>query len=339
MDSTSFLSLYACPVCAGALETGAGDTLRCAQCGARYGYEANILDLRRAPEAGAAAGAARGPAETTETVRAFYTESPFPNYPPEETIFSLRSRASRSEFARLLDQAIPGDASVVEIGCGTGQMSLFLATAERRVVGADLTRASLNLAADAARRFGVQRARFVETDLRNPGLRDGAFDVVYSSGVLHHTPNPAASFARVARLLRPGGVMVLGLYNQYARLPHRVRRGLSALTGFRWVPFDPVLRARDSEPERKKAWFRDQYLHPEEHRHSIAEVQRWFAAAGIRYLRCFPDSRIAAEPLEGPALFSAADDNWGLENVISQLGWGFTLGHEGGLWVTIGVKD
>jgi len=100
---------------------------------------------------------------------------------------------------------------VLELGCGTGQLSLFLASADRRVVGADLTRPSLELAQAAAERYGVPNVQFVETDLRTPGLRRGAFDVVICSGVLHHTPDPRAAFAAVARLARPGGVLAIGL--------------------------------------------------------------------------------------------------------------------------------
>src|SRR5213076_2155573 len=105
----------------------------------------------------------------------------------------------------------------LEVGCGTGQMSLYLARADRLVIGADLTRASLELAAAAAHRFKLDRVLFVETDLHRPGLRPGSFDVVYSSGVLHHTPNPRASFACLAELVRPGGMVVLGVYNAFAR--------------------------------------------------------------------------------------------------------------------------
>jgi SAM-dependent methyltransferase len=217
-------------------------------------------------------------------------------------------------------------------------MSLFLATADRLVVGADLTRASLQLAAAAAQRFGVDQVRFVETDLRTPGLRQGAFDVVYSSGVLHHTPDPRASFASLARLAKRGGIVVLGLYNTWARIPHRMRRALGRLTGFKWVPFDPVLHDRAGEPARREAWMRDQYMHPEEHRHTTREVQRWFRESGIEYLRTYPDSLLASEPLQDDALFRPADDDWGLENWIAQLGWMKTLAHEGGLWVTIGRK-
>lgn len=323
MDWTELL---ACPSCRGPLRTEKEGSLVCAPCKATYIARDGIVHLRIPSE------------ERTEVVRRFYTRAPFPNYPPSDTLSDLRGRAARSEFARLLDRAVPGDAKVVELGCGTGQMSLFLATAERVVIGVDLTRASLALGAAAAARYGLDRAHFVETDLRSPGLREGAFDVVYSSGVLHHTPDPRASFASIARLARPGGMIVLGLYNAYARFPHRLRRAVARLTDFKIVPFDPVLRAREAEPERRQAWLSDQYEHPEEHRHTIAEVHRWFRDNDVEYLRSFPSALIGAEPLQGPELFEAAEDDWALENVFSQIGWAATLSHEGGLWVTVGRK-
>jgi SAM-dependent methyltransferase len=217
-------------------------------------------------------------------------------------------------------------------------MSLFLATADRVVIGADLTEASLLLAAGAARRFGCDRVLFVETDLRRPGLREGAFDVVYSSGVLHHTPDPRRSFARLAALAKPGGIIVLGLYNLVARLPHRMRRALGRLSGFRHIWFDPVLRDRGAEPERREAWLRDQYLHPEEHCHTIGEVQGWFRENGVEFLRTYPNALIAADPLDGSALFHPAEDDWWFENWIAQVGWTMSLAHEGGLFVTIGRR-
>jgi SAM-dependent methyltransferase len=318
--------LLACPACRGPLRPVADGRLECAACRVSYASRDGILDLRVAAET------------RTETVRQFYSRSPFPNYPPNDTLSGLRGRAARSEFARLLDQAVPGDARVVELGCGTGQMSLYLATADRVILGADLTRASLALGAAAAARYCLDRVRFVETDLRSPGLREAAFDVVYSSGVLHHTPDPAASFRSMARLARPGGIIVLGLYNAYARFPHRMRRGIARMTRFKVIPFDPVLRARDAEPERRKAWFFDQYEHPEEHRHTVAEVHRWFRDSDVEYLRSFPNTLIGADPLQGPELFEPAEDDWGVENVMAQIGWASTLGHEGGLWVTIGRR-
>jgi SAM-dependent methyltransferase len=274
--------------------------------------------------------------ERSRAVRSFYEAAPFPGYPPRDSLAALRVRAERSAFARLLDRAIPGDARIVDVGCGTGQMCLYLSRADRIVVGADLTRASLRLAASAAQRFGLTRVRFVETDLRRPGLIPGSFDVVYSAGVLHHTPDPRASFARMARLARPGGMIVLGVYNTFARLPTRLRRVIARLTRYRVVPFDAVLRDRSNEPARREAWLRDQYRHPEEHCHTIAEVQDWFGENGVEYFRSYPSAVFEDEPDD---LFTVAADNWRAEAWLAQLGWMRTLGHEGGLFFSVGRRS
>jgi SAM-dependent methyltransferase len=270
-----------------------------------------------------------------DAVRQFYEEAPFPGYPERDSLTGLRARAERSVFARLLDRAIPGDARILEIGCGTGQMSLYLARADRTIVAADFCQASLQLGAAAARRFHVDRVHFVETDLQNPGLRPGSFDVVYSSGVLHHTADPRASFARIAPLARPGGMVIIGVYNAIARLPLRIRRVVARLSNYRFIPFDPVLRDRRNEPARRKAWLRDQYQHPEEHRYTVAQIQSWFAENGVDYVRTYPSALLDEDHEE---LFTAAPDNWRPETWLAQVGWIRALGPEGGLFVTVGRR-
>jgi SAM-dependent methyltransferase len=316
----AFRDLLACPACGSMLTAG----WRCTECGARYTAPDGIPDLRLGGDARA------------DTVRRFYEHAPFPGYRQRESLASLYARAERSEFARLLDQAIPGDARILEVGCGTGQMSLYLTRADRLVIGADFTRASLLLGQGAARRFGLARVQFVETDLRRPGLRAGAFDVVYASGVLHHTPNPRASFARIAALARPGGIIIVGLYNAFARMPFRLRRLIARLSGYRWIPLDPVLRERDGDPARREAWLRDQYQHPEEHRHTVGEVQTWFNENNVEYVRTYPSALIGEAP---DGLFTAAGDTWRPEAWLAQLGWMRSLGPEGGLFVTVGRRE
>jgi SAM-dependent methyltransferase len=271
----------------------------------------------------------------TDIVRRFYERAPFPGYPPHDSLATFRARAGRNAFVRLLDGSIAGDARIVDVGCGTGQMSLYLARGDRLVVGADLTRPALALGVAAAKRFGLHQVHFVETDLHAAGLQPGAFDVVFSSGVLHHTPDPQRAFTAVARLARPGGVIVLGLYNAVARIPLRLRRAVARLFDFRYVPGDPVLRDRQAQPARREAWLRDQYLHPEEHRHTLREVQRWFADNGIEYLRTYPNAMLDDEPGD---LFAPAGDNWIAEGWLSQILWMWTLGREGGLFFTIGRR-
>ena len=316
--------LLACPACEGTLD----HTLLCLDCGARYDAPDGIPNLNVTPNPNIKD-------DCSDRVRRFYEHAPFPGYRARDTIEGLRARAERSEFAKLLDSAIPMDARIVEVGCGTGQMSLYLARGQRTVIGADLTRASLTLGAAAAKRFGLNRVQFVETDLQHPGLKKGAFDIVYTSGVLHHTADPRASFAQIAKLARPGGMIVVGLYNAFARLPLRVRRVAARASSYRWIPFDPVLRDRKCEPERREAWLRDQYRHPEEHRHTLHEVQDWFAENRIDYVRSYPSALIGEAP-EG--MFDAEGDSWRFEGWLAQLGWMGSLGHEGGLFVTIGRR-
>lgn len=314
-----FLELLACPLCRGELSA----ECTCRKCVKCYAAPDGIPNLRVANDARA------------EVVRRFYEETPFPGYPAHGNLAWLHARAERSDFARLLSQAIPSDARILDIGCGTGQMSLYLARARRLVIGADLTRKSLELGAAAARRFQLTRVLFVETDLHCPGLREASFDVVYSSGVLHHTANPRKSFARIVQLARPGGMIVLGLYNVFARLPLRLRRLVARLTGYRIIPFDPVLRDRKNEKARRLAWLRDQYRHPEEHCHTLGEVQSWFRENDVAYVRAYPSALIAEESED---LFAFAGDNWRPETLLAQLGWIGTLAHEGGLFITIGQR-
>lgn len=311
--------LLACPHCRASLSAA----WSCESCGASFDVLDDVPDLRVASSG------------RTDTVRQFYAGAPFPGYAPNDTLASLRAQAERNAFVRLLDLAIAPDARIVEVGCGTGQMSLYLARADRRVIGADLTRASLLLGAAAARRFGVTQIQFVETDLHRPGLAVGAFDVVYCSGVLHHTPDPRDAFARVASLARPGGLIILGLYNAFARLPLRLRRVAARLSGYRWIPFDRVLKDRRDDPERCAAWLRDQYQHPEERRHTLGEVRSWFADNEVDFIRTYPSSLLGEEPDD---LLRPAEDHWPAEDWLAQLAWIAPLEREGGLFVTVGRR-
>src|SRR5262249_42942268 len=108
-DMDAPVDLLACPACGGAL--GAGATgLRCGACAAVYPAGGGVPDLPPAGGAGWDGG------------RDFSSAAPFPGSPPRMSLSGLRARARRSELARALDAAIPGDARVLEVGCGTGQM-------------------------------------------------------------------------------------------------------------------------------------------------------------------------------------------------------------------------
>src|SRR5258706_12488936 len=117
-----FRELLACPACAGAL----GPDWSCRGCGAHFDAPDSIPNLRLTGDV------------RTDVVRRFYERAPFPGYPPRDSLAALHARAERSAFARLIHRAIPGDARIVDVGCGTGQMCLYLARADRVAIGADV---------------------------------------------------------------------------------------------------------------------------------------------------------------------------------------------------------
>ena len=143
--------------------------------------------------------------DVTEIVKQFYEQTPFPDYDDLDNHRALLEKARSGLFARLLNEQIPYNARVVEIGCGTGQLTNFLAIAHRSVLGVDVCLNSLQLAQRFKTEHGLERAAFAQMNLFRPGLKDGFFDVVISNSVLHHTADCRGAFQCISRLLKPGG--------------------------------------------------------------------------------------------------------------------------------------
>ncbi|MCH7774630.1 MAG: methyltransferase domain-containing protein [Bacteroidetes bacterium] len=124
-------------------------------------------------------------------------------------------------------------------------------------------------------------------NLFHPAIAKQSMDVVISNGVLHHTVDTRAAFHSIARLVKPGGHIIVGLYNKIGRLRTDLRRQLYKLFGESVLFLDPHLR-KDHSPEKRRAWIQDQYCHPEEHKHTISEVLAWFDETGIQFVSSIP---------------------------------------------------
>jgi ubiquinone/menaquinone biosynthesis C-methylase UbiE len=106
-----------------------------------------------------------------------------------------------------------GGELILEVGCGMGTDLLEFAKGGARVVGLDLTRRHLELAARRFAFFG-QEGRFHEGDAERLPFRDDSFDFVYSNGVLHHTPDTAKAIREIHRVLKPGKSATILLYHR-----------------------------------------------------------------------------------------------------------------------------
>ena len=100
---------------------------------------------------------------------------------------------------------------VLEIGCGCGSDAERFSRAGAHYTAVDLTNAAVNI---TQRRFQLNHleGQFVQGDAENLPFADGSFDLVYSHGVLHHTPDTPRTIREVHRVLSPGGRAMIMLY-------------------------------------------------------------------------------------------------------------------------------
>lgn len=293
-----------CPRCFAALPLEAED---CGACGLTFVREGGVLDVlgprEREPDAA--------------RVEEFYEASPFPGYAPDEDAASLLDRSRRSPFLVALDRAVPTHGRFLDVGCGTAQVPAFLALAasRRRVVAVDGCRASLGLASEFARSVSLSNLQLVRADLFDLPIEPGSFDVVSCRGVVHHTPDPYRAMTCVARCVAPGGVLLLGFYENLARAWHRARCRIATLRGGRpLAALDPVLRREDIDPERRRIWIEDQYHHPLEHTLPLPRVWAHLQRLGFHWVRSVP-------PRPEPGLFDATPRPAKYALLRRRLGW------------------
>jgi ubiquinone/menaquinone biosynthesis C-methylase UbiE len=105
--------------------------------------------------------------------------------------------------------------TVLEIGCGNGADGTLFAEAGAEYTGVDLTDAAVVATRNHFRSLGLN-GTFQLENAERLSFGNESFDVVYSYGVLHHTPNPEEAFREVYRVLKPGGKAIFMLYHKHS---------------------------------------------------------------------------------------------------------------------------
>jgi ubiquinone/menaquinone biosynthesis C-methylase UbiE len=156
-----------------------------------------------------------------ERVRAFWQENPcgtkFADAPPGSRRFYELVEEHRYKKEWHIPAAAgfaqTKDLAVLEVGCGLGTDGAQFAKAGAQYTGIDLTDAAVELAKRRFELFNLP-GTFRVADAERLDFADNSFDLVYSHGVLHHTPNTAAAVREIHRVLRPGGKAVVMLYHR-----------------------------------------------------------------------------------------------------------------------------
>jgi SAM-dependent methyltransferase len=200
------ISLLQCPRCREtlALEGTETTTLGCRSCGASYPITGGVPRL-----AGELYAASFGRQWNRYDVA---------RPEEDEATFRVKTGVEPRDLAGRL---------VLDAGCGGGRYARLLGRHGARVVGVDLSAAVEKAAALCA---DLPDVAIVQADLLDLPVVEWAFDLVYSIGVLHHTPDPRRAFAQIARRVKPGGRLAVWLYRRNTPPQEWLNSGLRAVS-------------------------------------------------------------------------------------------------------------
>ncbi len=139
---------------------------------------------------------------------------------------------------------------VLEIGCGCGTDLLQFARAGAEVYGIDLSKHSVELARKRFNLYGL-KAEVNDGDGENLPFHAEQFDLVYSWGVLHHTPNPPKAVMEIYRVLKRGGLIKAMVYRRFSGMGLRLYLQYGLLKGKPFASLSELLSKHQESPGTK----------------------------------------------------------------------------------------
>jgi SAM-dependent methyltransferase len=228
-------------------------------------------------------------------VRSHYEEHPYPQWlaaepvgPPTTLDALLSEQFPDSSF---IPGGKEGSIDILVAGCGTGRSAIHAAQRFRDAQVLAIDRQT--------RALGIRNLRHAHADIMKLSSIDRTFEMIESSGVLHHLADPFAAWRILVSLLKPGGVMQIALYSQIARRDVVAARTFIAERGYRPIPEDirlcrqELLACEDGTPLRNVTLTSDFYslsdcrdllFHGQEHRLTLPQIARFLSDNGLRFL-------------------------------------------------------
>jgi len=269
--------------------------------------------------------------QTSRLVRGQYEESPYPRWVrsplidgagPFRAFLASELGLESRDFVRRDDKI-----DMLIAGCGTGQQSIQ--TAQRfpaaRILAVDLSAASLAYAKRKTRELGIANIEYAQADILKLESIGKTFDVIECVGVLHHLEDPVAGWRVLRSILRPGGIMHIGLYSELARRDIAAAQDLIASRGYEataegirrfrldlqladpWRPFRMLTALEDFYDT---SGCRDLLFHAKEHRFTLRRIKEILAELELDFVKFNVDPAVQQRyALQYPGELARADLN------------------------------
>ncbi len=237
------------------------------------------------------------------------------------------------------DRGYQADLQILVAGCGTNQAAVFaLTNPAARVVAIDVSQPSLDHHLFLKEKYGLANLELHLLPIEEVGTLGRDFDLIVSTGVLHHMASPEAGMQALANCLRPEGVAAIMLYARYGRIGVEIMQAIFREIGLlqdeaalftvkeaiALLPADhPVRSYLSFAPDlRFDAGLVDTFLHGRDRSYTVDDCLDLVASAGLVFQGWFLKS--AYEPPSPPgggfyeAVASLPDrERWGVMERIN----------------------
>ncbi|CAB1064543.1 hypothetical protein D1BOALGB6SA_9339 [Olavius sp. associated proteobacterium Delta 1] len=242
--------------------------------------------------------------KVSQAVRNQYEENPYPRW---ITAPHIKARKLADAIVKLFPQlekigvSIPDSPRILIAGCGTGRQAVVCAMryTNAKILALDISKRSLTYAMRKVQEMKIGNIEFAHGDILELGDFDKHFDVILSTGVLHHLSDPIKGLRILTGLLSSGGFFYIGLYSELARRHIKEARKYIAHQGY-GSSADDIRKFRqdlllsDENFQLKKiteltdfyslSMCRDLLFHVQEHRFNLIQIKDAIADIGLEFL-------------------------------------------------------
>jgi 2-polyprenyl-3-methyl-5-hydroxy-6-metoxy-1,4-benzoquinol methylase len=236
-------------------------------------------------------------------VREQYEENPYPRWvkiglPLKARLISEICAAKNLHLNSKSIQKVIAP-NILVAGCGTGQHSTETAStfSDCQVTAIDLSLASLAYAKRKTTELGIINLEYLQADILNLNQLKQKFDIIESVGVLHHMDEPMTGWRVLTDLLKPGGLMKIGLYSELARQHiaevrkeitlQKVGKSEADIKKFR----QSLIESHDKHHQQltksgdffSLSTLRDLIFHVQEHRFTLPQIKNCLEKLGLKF--------------------------------------------------------